>query len=75
MSVVRSQWNASKASDPNYSKTQDFKIYDDDVLIQYFIPCYRISDSVIGMYEIVNDQFYVSAGTAGGFTKGPDLIY
>ena len=75
MSVVRSQWNASKASDPNYSKTQDFKIYDDDVLIQYFIPCYRISDNVIGMYEIVNDQFYITAGTTGGFTKGPDLIY
>lgn len=75
MSIVRSLWNASKTSDPNYSKTQDFKIYNDDVLIQYFIPCYRISDNVIGMYEIVNDQFYVTAGTTGGFTKGPDLIY
>lgn len=74
--IVRTQWSASEAyGQYGYAKTQDFKIYDDDVLIQYFIPCYRLSDNVIGMYELINEQFYVSAGTTGGFTKGPDLTF
>lgn len=37
-----------------------------------FIPCYRISDSVIGMYDLVNRVFYTNAGT-GTFTKGADV--
>lgn len=36
------------------------------------IPCYRKSDSVIGMYDIVNDEFHTNVGT-GSFTKGSDV--
>jgi len=43
-------------------------------LIQYLIPCYRKSDSVIGMYDTVNKQFYTNSGT-GTFIKGPDKNY
>jgi hypothetical protein len=39
-----------------------------------FIPCYRISDRVAGMYDIVNDVFYTNAGT-GEFLVGPDVRY
>lgn len=36
------------------------------------IPCYRISDNVIGMYDIANDTFLTNSGT-GTFTKGADV--
>lgn len=36
------------------------------------IPCYRKSDSEIGMYDIVNNQFFTNAGT-GAFLKGADI--
>lgn len=36
------------------------------------IPCYRKSDSVIGLYDTVSKTFLVNAGT-GSFTKGADV--
>lgn len=35
-----------------------------------FVPCYRISDSVIGVYEAVTGAFFPCGGT---FTKGADV--
>ena len=40
-------------------------------LIRDFIPCVRVSDSKPGMYDMVNDQFYVSIGSSD-FTAGND---
>ena len=43
-----------------------------------YIPAKRISDSVVGMYELVNNEFLVStstAFTAGPIIKTPSLIY
>lgn len=37
------------------------------------IPCYRIVDNEIGMYDLVSNTFYTNAGT-GTFIKGPDVI-
>lgn len=37
-----------------------------------FIPCYRKSDGVIGIYDRINETFYVNAGT-GTLTKGSDV--
>lgn len=49
------------------------KIWQDGITItRDFIPCYRKSDSVIGLYDLVNQQFYTNAGT-GTFTKGNDV--
>jgi hypothetical protein len=45
------------------------KFYDNNVLIRDFIPCYRNSDNVVGMYDIVNNVFYTNQGT-GAFTYG-----
>ncbi len=36
------------------------------------IPCYRIADNEIGMYDLVSNTFYTNAGT-GTFIKGPDV--
>ena len=52
----------------------EFKLYDGDSLIAHMIPCYRISDSVIGMYDLVRKSFFTNGGS-GTFTKGNDLTY
>ena len=49
-----------------------FKAYSNNTLIGDFVPCYRKSDNVVGMYDTVNNKFYTNAGT-GNFIKGPDL--
>jgi len=48
------------------------KIYDSGNLIRNFVPCYRKSDNVIGLYDLVNGVFYVNRGT-GEFLKGPNV--
>lgn len=48
-----------------------FKLYNSWTLVRDFIPCYRKSDSVIGLYDVVWWQFYTNQWT-GTFTKWPD---
>ena len=44
------------------------KLYDaDKVWLRYFIPCVRISDGKPGMYDRVNDAFYVNEGSGADF--------
>ena len=61
---------------PRYAGTRRvyyFKYYDkDNTLICDLIPCYRKSDGVIGMYDVVRKIFLTNAGT-GSFTKGADV--
>ena len=57
----------------NYLKIYSCKIYDGYILVRNFIPCYRNSDNVIGMYDLVNNVFYTNAGT-GTFIKGNDSV-
>ena len=49
-----------------------FQIYDNWVLVRDLVPCYRKSDSVIGLYDLVNNQFYTNSWT-GTFTKWADV--
>lgn len=53
-------------------KIYRFQHYENGLIQHDFIPCYRISDSVIGMYDTVNDVFYTNSGT-GTFTKGGNV--
>lgn len=55
-------------------KLKPLKLYTDNADIAEFIPCYRISDRVAGMYDSVNDVFYTNAGS-GEFLCGPDVHY
>lgn len=54
-----------------FSKTRIYrmKLYTGDTLERDFIPCYRRSDSVAGMWDAVNERFYTNAGT-GTFIVG-----
>jgi hypothetical protein len=53
-------------------KIYSYKLYESSVLIRNFIPCYRKSDNVIGLYDLVNNVFYTNQGT-GTFLKGADV--
>ena len=48
------------------------KFYLSDTIQRNFVPCYRKSDNVAGMYDLVNDVFYTNAGT-GEFVKGQNV--
>lgn len=52
-------------------KLHTFKLWKNDVLVRDFIPCYRKSDNVIGLYDLVTNTFFTNAGT-GIFLKGSD---
>ena len=49
-----------------------FKIYTDSGQARNFIPCYRNSDNEVGLYDLVNNQFYTNSGT-GSFTYGVEV--
>lgn len=46
------------------------KLWNNNVLVRDFIPCYRKSDNVAGLYDLVNNTFYTNQGT-GNFIVGP----
>ena len=48
------------------------KIFDGGTLVRDLKPCYRKSDNVIWMYDLVNNQFYTNSWT-WTFTKWPDV--
>lgn len=54
----------------NYLYYASFK--DNGVIVREFIPCYRKSDLMPGLYDRVNDVFYTNAGK-GTFIVGPDV--
>ena len=39
------------------------KIYDNDTLVRNFVPCYRKSDNVVGMFDTAEGKFYTNQGT------------
>ena len=53
-------------------KIYSFQIYANEILARDFVPCYRIADGVIGLYDRVGNQFYTNDGT-GTFLKGADI--
>lgn len=55
------------------SRIYYFQLYDSSNNLELdLVPCYRKSDSVIWMYDLVNDQFYTNSW-AGIFSKGNDV--
>lgn len=68
--ALNSQWSTV---DYGVYKIYYCKIYNNSwTLVRDFVPCYRKSDSVIGMYDLVNSVFYTNAGT-WTFTKWADV--
>ena len=57
---------------PAAMKLKELIMGDNDEEIRQFVTCYRKADNVIGMYDLVNGEFYTNAGT-GTFLKGNDV--
>lgn len=58
----------------SYDGIYSFKtieIYDGAEKLRELVPCYRKSDTKIGMYDLITRTFYAGQGT---FTKGADVI-
>ena len=55
--------NQSNLQYLSYMKIFSCKMYYDEILVRNFIPCIKISDNKIGMYDLVNDVFYENEGT------------
>lgn len=51
-------------------KMYNVKIYNNNELIRHFIPAKRLSDSVVGMYDLISNTFFTNSGT-GSFVAGP----
>ena len=55
------------------AKCKEAKWYDEnDNLVRHFIPCYRKSDNVMGLYDLVTETLYTNQGS-GEFIGGPSL--
>ena len=48
------------------------QIWENNVLVRDFVPCYRKSDNEVGMYDTVGMRFYTNAGV-GSLIAGPDV--
>lgn len=48
------------------------KLWENNRLTRDVVPCYRKSDGVAGLYDLVSDTFFTNSGT-GEFVKGPDI--
>lgn len=49
-----------------------FRLYKNGEVVFDGVPCYRRSDNVIGLYDLVSKTLLVNAGT-GSFVAGPDV--
>lgn len=49
------------------------KISENDTLVHDYIPCFRNSDSIAGMYDLVDETFLTNNGT-GSFTYPPNYL-
>lgn len=54
------------------ARLYSFQISDGNMLVRDFIPCIRISDNVVGLYDLQNNEFYTNKGS-GTFIAGPVL--
>lgn len=69
-------FNCNGGSYPKKGKLYSLKIFDDSTFthkIADYYPCYRKSDNVAGLYDIVSDTFHTNVGS-GTFTVGDDYI-
>ena len=55
-----------------YGRIYYFTLYKNGEIVNDFVPCYRKSDNVIGMYDIITDTFHVNKGT-DEFLKGDKI--
>lgn len=53
-------------------KVFNLKMDNGNGLVRNLVPCYRISDGVNGMYDLISNLFFTNSGT-GEFVRGPEV--
>lgn len=69
MFAMNSNGNADVRT--NAIKLYSFKLYEGTTLTADLVPCYRVADNVIGLYDLVRQEFYQAIG-ASTLSKGPN---
>lgn len=64
--------NNTTATQNSKVRLYSLQVYHSGQLFADFVPCYRKADGVIGLYDILNDNFRTNAGS-GTFTKGGNV--
>lgn len=74
VSSFTANWTITLNGNANCSKNKWYyvKIYENWTMVRNLVPCYRKRDSVIWMYDIVNNVFYTNSWT-WTFIKWPDI--
>ena len=67
-SLAQSAWVTPNAEAKYYL----CQIWENNVLVRDFVPCYRKSDNEVGMYDLIGMRFYTNAGV-GSLAAGPDV--
>lgn len=70
--VVGYWYEGGKKYYPITANLYGLKIWDNNILVRDFVPCYHTATGIIGMFDTVNNKFYMNAGT-GTFLKGADI--
>ena len=55
-------------------KLYNLKIYNLNEVIRNYIPCYRKSDNVKGLYDLIEGGFYKNLGNGDDFIAGEDIF-
>lgn len=63
---------AGSSEGPFTGRIYSYKISEGGTLVMNLIPCKRIVDNIIGMYDVVGKVFYINKGS-GSFTAGPEV--
>lgn len=67
----------TKSGNWSQVKMKQVKMFENGTLVRHFVPCYRIEDKVVGMFDVVNEEFYTNANSkksGATFVAGPEII-
>lgn len=70
--IVFGYYNTATKRGLSAIRLYHLKLWESNIRVRDFIPCYRKSDNVVGLYDLVSDTFFTRSGT-GDFVKGPDV--
>lgn len=71
--ITLGAWNnGANGVECNSARIYSCKLYENGEMVRNFVPCYRKSDNVPGLWDKVENRFFMNAGT-GSFTVGQNV--
>jgi hypothetical protein len=72
LTIMASNENGNNIANFGYGKLYSFTVERGNTYVMKLLPCIRLNDSAVGLYDTVSDTFYTSTGT-GTFLAGPNI--